>query len=697
MALNQSLTDLQEVYELWEKLTFELIDIFDAHGVCAAITYKVAVHTATTTVVGMQAPQQDYYDVWICDSTGEMEQTRWPSNKALFDSIISDGKVHRLEKFDRPASEVINSELWQLPNEAILVAPLPYPRTNNPMSVTPPGLICLVDPETACCITQHNFEPLATNISTYLDRAYLRHQVNRQEIEFAVVSDISYALTSNLSLENVFNQLRDPVRRTLNVENVSMALIDQVTGEISFVDVLLGPLFEHLPTIRLKPGQGIAGWVAEHRQAVIVNDVYTDKRFFSQVDHKSGFETRSMICIPLQVQDKIIGVLQALNKLNGEFNENDLRLLQALGGPLAAAIENANLHADVLSEKRRIETIFANMAEGLLTVNGEGVITHANDALLTLLQSSLPKLVGMPANDMLPLMQGSFNEFMEEVLSSDSEYPQLAADILRDENTTLAVLMSGAPILSEHGRLSEVIFVFSDLRQIREVERIRDDLFHGIVHELRTPLATILMYARLIRTGKADSDEKMDRFLGVVERESDRLQKMVRQMLGLAKLEAREMQRSYETVSLNPLFEQLLPQMADRASEKGLIFRQRIAAEMPPVIGHHETFDLIFRNLVNNAIKFTLAGMVRVDVWAESGDIFIKVKDEGIGIPEEALPNMFQRFYRTQTAVEKGIAGTGLGLYMVKESVENYNGKITVESELGKGTTFTVRLPAIEE
>ena len=699
MALNHLTSELQDVHELWQKLTYELVDIFDAHGICAAVAYKIALHTGTTTVVGTQAPQQDYYDVWICDSMGEMEQTRWRRDKAMFDSIVEPSRIARLEKFDRPAAEVIDSELWQLPREAILVSPLPFPGTPNMMSLTPPGMICLIDPDEHCCLTLHNFEPLTTNISSFLDRAYLRHQVDKQEVEFAVVSDISYALTSDLSLENVFHQLRDPIRRIINVENVSMGLIDATTNEIVFVDELLGPMFEDLPTIRLQSGQGIAGWVADNRQSVIVNNVYTDKRFFSQVDHLSGFETRSMMCIPLQVQDRIIGVLQAINKQNGDFHESDLRLLQALGGPLAAAIENANLHGDVIAEKRRIETIFANMSEGLLTLNAEGLITHANDSLLSLLQKELEEVVGAKAHEVLRLKKGQFADFIEDVLVAEDEddYPQLAADVVRSENVYLPVLISGVPIKTADNQVGELIFVFSDLRQIREVERIRDDFFHGIVHELRTPLATILMYARLIRTGKATDEEKADRFLGVIERESDRLQKMVRQMLGLAKMEARELQRSYEPITLNPIFEQMLPQIADRATQKGLVFRQRIAADLPSVWGNWETYDLIFRNLLTNAIKFTMSGMVRLDVWAEDVHVLVKVQDEGIGIPEEALPNLFQRFYRTKTAVERGIAGTGLGLYMVKESVENYNGEIQVDSEIGKGTTFLIRLPITEE
>jgi two-component system phosphate regulon sensor histidine kinase PhoR len=242
--------------------------------------------------------------------------------------------------------------------------------------------------------------------------------------------------------------------------------------------------------------------------------------------------------------------------------------------------------------------------------------------------------------------------------------------------------------------VDELIFVFSDLRQIREVERMRDDFFNNIIHELRTPLATILMYARLLREGKAADDQaKADRFLGVIERESDRLQKMVRQMLQLAKLEAREIQRSPEPVSLNPILDQILPPLADRATEKGLAFSQRIQSDLPPILGNEDTLYLIFKNLVENAIKFTQSGTVYVNAKQIKRTIRVEVRDEGIGIPVQAMPNLFKRFYRAQTAVERGIAGTGLGLYMVKEGIEKHSGTIDVSSEEGVGTTFIVHLP----
>jgi two-component system phosphate regulon sensor histidine kinase PhoR len=222
---------------------------------------------------------------------------------------------------------------------------------------------------------------------------------------------------------------------------------------------------------------------------------------------------------------------------------------------------------------------------------------------------------------------------------------------------------------------------------------MRDDFFHNIVHELRTPLATILMYARLLREGKSIDEEKSSRFLGVIEQESDRLQKMVRQMLELAKLETRELQRSGGPVNLHRVLDQVLPPLVDRAAQSGLIFQHDVPAALPLVEGDHETLYMVLKNLVENAIKFSSAGTVAVQVSADEEQVSVAISDEGIGIPAEALPNLFQRFYRTQLAVERGIAGTGLGLYMVKEALTRYHGSIEVASKEGAGTTFTVRFP----
>lgn len=692
MKAKQSESTIKPIHALWEKITHELTDTYDAHGVCAAVAYETACFTGVTSLVALRDPLNEHYDTWICNGAGEIKQTRWETNKTSFTSLEAAGKAALENKFNRSAGELINSELWQLPRENVLFVPLPFPPQTN--HLTPPGALCLIDPGDDCPVNLQNIESLAAYITIFLDRAFLRHRSDQQEVEFGIVSDISYSITATLNLENIFHKVADAVRRTLNAESISIGLIEPETGDIVFVDTLMGPLFKNLPPLRLHAGQGIAGWVATHAEPLIVNNVYADQRFFSKVDLDSGYRTNSILCVPLQIEQRVIGVLEAINKQNGHFHDNDLRLLQAMSGPLAVAIENARLHSAVLSEKRRVETIFSSMSEGLLTMHPEGWITAANDALLTLLRRSPDQVIGKNATEVIQPRTGNFVEFIAQVFQGTEEYLQLACDVYHSGGECVPVLISGTTIEDPEGHVSEAIFVFSDLRQIREVERMRDDFFANIVHELRTPLATILMYARLLREGKALDDEaKADRFLGVIERESDRLQRMVRQMLQLAKLEAREIQRSSELVDLRSLFEEVIPPLADRATEKGLIFNHRIQTDLPPVVGNEETLYMIFKNLVENAIKFTLSGTVRVDARQENGSIRVEVSDEGIGIPAQALPNLFKRFYRTQTAVERGIAGTGLGLYMVKEGVEKHNGTIEANSAEGKGTTFTVRLP----
>lgn len=690
-------TTTKTVHALWERLTRELADVLDAHGICAAVAYEIAVYSELTVVVGLSDPQGKYYDVWVCPPNGNITQARWPTGKASFRLLSAANRPLVQQKYQLPPKEVISSELWLLARDEVLFVPLPFPAGRS--SLVPAGALCLIDPPAGYLFDITSIEPLAIHISTFLERAFLRHRTDRQEVEFAIVYDLTSSLTSTLSLDSIFSQITDPVRRILNVETVSIGLVEPASGDIIFVDMLMGPLFRQLPTIRLKPGQGIAGWVASQGEPVIINNVQTDERFYRSVDHSSGFRTNSILCVPLRVEQRVIGVLEAINKQDGNFSDNDLRLLQAITGPLAAALENAWLHADVLAEKRRIETIFANMSEGMLTVNAEGRVTAANDAFLSLAQVEVGQLLGRLASEVIHLNnEGGFAALMARVIDSAEEVPHIACELAQGREEQVPVLVSGAPIHNEANELSEAIYVFSDLRQIREVERMRDDFFHNIVHELRTPLATILMYARLLREGKArDDSAKADRFLGVIERESDRLQRMVRQMLQVAKLNAREIQRSSELVRLNAVFDDMLPPLAEQALQKGLTFSQRIPADLPPVMGNQETLYMIFKNLVDNAVKFTMSGTVSVKCVVQDESIQVEVRDEGIGIPRSAMPNLFKRFYRTQTAVERGIAGTGLGLYMVKEGVEKHGGSLDVQSVEGKGTTFTVRLPAAVE
>ena len=692
MLTQQNLNDRTGELVLLERLIDVLNAVFDAHGVCAATAQLIATHTGTSTIVSISDPVGKHNDVWICDGEGRMKQDRWGANEVFLEQIYQSESVGFYEKHQAPTRELLRSELWQIAQESIMVVPLPFPV--NAGQITLPGMLCLVDPGIDCQLQPDNLSLLASQLTVFLDRALLRQRSAQQEVEFGIISDISHSLTSTLNLEEIISQVTDAVRRVLGAESLTIGLTDPSGTEIVFVEALMGPAFRHMPPVSFKIGQGIAGWVALHGEPAIVNNAYEDLRFSTKVDRDTGFLTNSVLCVPLKIEQRVIGVMEAINKANGNFDENDSRVLQAISGPLAVAIENALLHAQALAEKRRVETIFSSMSEGLLTCHRDGSISTANGALLALLGIDGGDIGDQKASEIIQTHPTGFAEFFEQVLEGEQDFPQFACDVRQGNNDSVPVLISGATIDQGKGEVDELIFVFSDLRQVREVERMRDDFFHNIVHELRTPLATILMYARLLREGKVINDPpKANRFLGVIERESDRLQKMVRQMLQLAKLEAGIIEGKDELASLNSVFEQVLPPLADRASQKGLAFEYTIQPDLPPVSGSVENIYMIIKNLIENAVIFTPSGSVTVDAQLDQDVVKINVSDEGIGIPKEAIPNLFRRFYRAQTAVERGIAGTGLGLYMVKEGLESYGGSIEVESQEGKGTKFTVLLP----
>ncbi len=675
-----------------ERLIDVLNAVYDAHGVCAAAANLISSHTGTGTVVSISDPVGKHNDVWICDGDGRMKQDRWGADESLLQRVYRSTVAAYYSKENATPNELDGSDLWQIVSSQIMAVPVPYPSTSEHVAL--PGMICLIDPAEDCTLDENSLALLASQLSVFLDRAILRQRSAQQEVEFGIISDISHSLTSTLNLEEIIAQVTDAVRRVLGAESLTIGLTDPSGHEIVFVEALMGPAIRHMPPVSFEIGQGIAGWVAEHGEPAIVNDAYADRRFSTKVDRDTGFLTNSVLCVPLKIEQRVIGVMEAINKANGNFDANDSRLLQAISGPLAVAIENALLHALALAEKRRIETIFASMSEGLLTCNREGRITTANDALLTLLGSDLQQMANQLAANVIVTHPTGFADFFQKVLADVHDFPQLACDIRRSDHQYVPVLISGATIDQGHGEVDELIFVFSDLQQVREVERMRDDFFHNIVHELRTPLATILMYARLLREGKTvDDPNKAYRFLGIIEMESDRLQKMVRQMLQLAKLEASQDHDHDETTLLNPVFDQILLPLADRAAQKGLTFEYDIQPNLQGVVGNEETLYMIIKNLVDNAINFTPSGCVRIKARQVDGTVVVVVEDEGIGIPAAAIPNLFRRFYRAQTAVERGIAGTGLGLYMVKEGLEAYGGAIKVESIEGDGTTFTAQIP----
>ena len=280
------------------------------------------------------------------------------------------------------------------------------------------------------------------------------------------------------------------------------------------------------------------------------------------------------------------------------------------------------------------------------------------------------------------------------------------AEVLRDgEQVTVRFQLSSpfrvirshlAPLLPDEVAKDPrgLVVVFQDITEQEEEELRRKEFVANVSHELKTPITTIKSYTETLLGGAADDDEVRDRFLGVVLDESDRMTRMVRDLLDLSLMDSGKMEWHQEMVELPDLVDEACGKLAARADEKGVSLGYREGSPVPPVRADRDRILQVLVNLITNAVDYTPdGGQVRV-VWGREGQrARVAVVDDGIGIPAADVERIFERFYRVEKGRARDSGGTGLGLAIAREIVESHGGEMRAESREGLGTRMTFFLP----
>ncbi|HEV7640084.1 MAG TPA: ATP-binding protein [Gaiellaceae bacterium] len=251
-----------------------------------------------------------------------------------------------------------------------------------------------------------------------------------------------------------------------------------------------------------------------------------------------------------------------------------------------------------------------------------------------------------------------------------------------------------SPVLDDRGGFIGRLWTLRDVTEQRELDRLKDDFVATVSHELRTPLTSMMGFLEMIREGEAgELNDEQKRFLAIVYRSSERLQRLVGDLLFVARLDANGLQLQFGETQLDDL-------VRDAVESSGALARSRevsLVAELeavPPVTGDKERLSQLVGNLISNALKFTPAGgSVVARTFVEAGQAVVEIADTGIGIPLGEQSRLFQRFFRSSTATEQAIPGTGLGLVISRAIAEAHGGTIGVTSLPGEGTTFRVEIP----
>jgi PAS domain S-box-containing protein len=394
---------------------------------------------------------------------------------------------------------------------------------------------------------------------------------------------------------------------------------------------------------------------------------------------------RSYLCVPITVRDRTLGAITFVTDESGRrLAENDLRAAEELAARTAAVIENAQLYEE-LERRARAARALETIADGVVLLDGDERVLLWNKAAEAMTGLRAADVLGRYAREALP-------GYAENVAAVDVDgRPQTVPLEIGDRELWL----SFSAVRFEEG----TVYAFRDLTEERALEQMRSDFVATVSHELRTPLAAIYGAAITLRREDLDLGEEMrGRLLEMIADESDRLAQIVNDVLLASHLDSGQLQLRIETVDAARLTESVLDAARTHLPD-GITLSLEAPKRLPPVAADEQHLRQVLVNLVENAVKYSPdGGPVEVRLTRGERGVRWAVSDRGLGIPPGERRRVFEKFYRLDPNMTRGIGGTGLGLYICRELVRRLDGRIWVEGNTDRngdtrGSTFFVEIP----
>ncbi|MFB4162994.1 two-component system histidine kinase PnpS [Alteribacillus sp. JSM 102045] len=341
------------------------------------------------------------------------------------------------------------------------------------------------------------------------------------------------------------------------------------------------------------------------------------------------------------------------------------------------------------TQQERLEALIDHMGSGLIFINDRGDIALINQYCKDIFEADTDQWLQQLYHQVIE--DKTLIQLIQQIFLTESKV-QSQIQI----NTRLTVHhydVFGAPIVGERDKLRGIVLVLHDITELKKLEQIRKDFVANVSHELKTPVTSLKGFTETLLDGAMEDEKARKQFLDIIWKESDRLQNLISDLLELSKIEKEYFQLNWQNVNVTKAVGEVVELLQPKADKKEL----ELLVDVPEnvtMVGDTSRFKQIVINLLTNAIVYTPeGGHISIKVKEEKGFVTVFVQDTGIGISEEELPRIFERFYRVNKDRSRNSGGTGLGLAIVKHLVEAHHGTIDVESENDKGTTFIVHFP----
>ncbi len=609
------------------------------------------------------------------------------------------------------------------------------------------------DPRVEYTADQQNLaQSIADQVAGAIVKARLLQETERRALQLTTLNDMTRQLTSTLDLEPLLQNILQSAVDILVCEAGSLLLVDETTEELVF-RVVVSPVANDLVNRRMQPGSGVVGRSVMTREPIIVNDVTRYPGWYSKNDQTTGFTTRAVLVIPLQVKDKVIGVIEVINKRDGSpFTQDDQDLLSAFAAQAAVAIENARLYTmtdqalaarvEELSVMQRIDrelnTSLDTTRAMRITLEWAMRQSKAQSGLVGILQESGLKVMASQGytDELSPYEEGTLpieafglDEVVREAapirrqLGGAAEGCRLRAQaasqvvipIRREANTVGVLLLESDSLeppsdemmsflnrLSDHASIA--IFNAQLYSAVQAANLAKSEFVSFVAHELKNPMTSVKGYTELLAAGAVGPvTEAQTNFLNTIRSNIERMNTLVSDLNDLSKIEVGRLRMDFKAISVPEVIESAVRSTRRQVDEKKQTLTVELPENLPTAWADRTRLEQVLVNLVSNAHKYTPSGgQITISAercanqWDPNGApevIHVAVKDNGLGISEEDQKKIFQKFFRSEDPKTREAPGTGLGLNITRSLVEMQGGRIWFESQFRVGTTFHFTIP----
>ncbi|GAB4472776.1 MAG: hypothetical protein Kow0088_07620 [Anaerolineales bacterium] len=429
----------------------------------------------------------------------------------------------------------------------------------------------------------------------------------------------------------------------------------------------------------------------------------------SPEEYRLLHSTQAHLWIPIISHQQVKGLLALGPKYGGDvFSAEDMDILRVVSRNLGPVIENIHLlnqlqqyatelekrvqerTSELFEAKKRVEAILASVGDGVVVTTLDGTIELINHAMEIQTAYEEAEILYRNYFEWLALYNplGTIEALRASLDKGDVWSGELVHQ--KKNGSQYDILVTIAPVRDQNGVIVNYVATQRDITYRKELERLKDIFVADVSHELRTPTTNIGLYLELLETAP---EHKKTEYIQVLKEQSQLLRRLVEDILDLSRLAIGKTRKiEFEAVDLNLLVEQAITAYTPAAQQAGLELSFE-ALTNAKVRGDEHYLSRALQNLIGNAIQYTLTGWVKVITRQNDGEVCLEVSDSGIGIGDEDLPHIFERFYRGRSVRQSKVHGTGLGLAIVKEIIELHSGSIEVESKIGVGSVFRLHLP----